>query len=250
MPRNELEDLNVLRIRLLIGLTCLVLATSSGLWAQGTSSSAGKPTSGSAAAKPNKAPADGRVQNKSTKAAKDTKATDPAKPAARDKIAKEKTLPAFTLEREAAALTFVSLHHPDLAQLLGQLKNSQPDQYERAIRELFRTSENLAQLQEREPQRYEYELESWRLNSRIQVLAARLMMGPDAEIEDQLREALRAQADLRIRQQQATRDRMAERLTQVDKDLEAARRDRDAKVQRDFQRVMQSVGRGRPREKK
>jgi len=242
----------VLRIRLLIGLTCLALATGSGLWAQGTSS--GAPASSGAAAQQNKTPADGRVQNKSTKAAKDTskeKAADLSRPAAaRDKVAKDKALPAFTLEREAAALTFVSLQHPDLAQLLGQLKNSQPDQYERAIRELFRTSENLAQLQEREPQRYEFELEAWRLNSRIQVLAARLMMGPDPEIEDQLREALRAQTDLRIRQQQTTRDRMAERLTQADKDLEAARRDREAKVHRDFQKVMQSVGRGKPREKK
>ncbi|MBI5757330.1 MAG: hypothetical protein HZA46_02285 [Planctomycetales bacterium] len=168
----------------------------------------------------------------------------------KDKLAKDKPLPAFTLEREAAALTFVSRHHPDLAQLLGQLKASQPDQYERAIRELFRTSENLAQLQEREPQRYEFELESWRLNSRIQVLAARLTMGADAEIESQLRQALQAQADLRLQQQQQVRDRLAERLTQADRDLDSARRDREAKVERDYQKVLQSVGRGKPREKK
>lgn len=248
----------MLRTRLLIGLTCLALAANSGLWAQGTSSG----TTNSPGTKSNKPADDAKSSSKSTKTAREApkdKTNESSKPSAKekpaakdskDKLAKDKLLPAFTLEREAAALTFVSLHHPDLAQLLGQLKNSQPDQYERAIRELFRTSENLAQLQEREPQRYEYELESWRLNSRIQVLAARLMMGPDPEIEEQLREALRAQADLRIRQQQATRDRMAERLAQVDKDLEAARRDREAKVQRDFQKVMQSVGRGKPREKK
>jgi hypothetical protein len=245
--------LDVLRIRLLIGLTCLTLATHSVVRAQGTSSS--KPVDSSARSakqSPNTSPTDGRQQNKVAKGTKDAKTSDAGKASARDKaaIAKEKSLPAFTLEREAAALTFVNLHHPDLALLLAQLKNSQSDQYERAIRELFRTSENLAQLQEREPQRYEFELESWRLNSRIQVLVAKLTMGPDPEIEDQLREALRAQADLRIRQQQATRDRAAERLGQLDKELDAARGDREARVERDFQKVMQSVGRGRPRPKK
>lgn len=250
----------MLRTRLLIALICLALATGSGLWAQGTSPGSSEP--GKTTAKTNK----GAGQNKSAtqparsskdavkgKAAEADKQPNKEKSATKDgkdKLAKDRILPAFTLEREAAALTFVSRHHPDLAQLLGQLKASQPDQYERAIRELFRTSENLAQLQERDQQRYEFELESWRLNSRIQVLAARLTMGADAEIQGQLVQALQAQADLRIQQQQQIRERLAERLTQADRDLDSARRDREAKVERDYQKVLQSVGRGKPREKK
>jgi hypothetical protein len=239
---------------LLISLICLAVVTSSGLWAQGTSSEPGKAAaktkqgagqykSATQPARSGKEAVKGKVAEADKQPSKDKTATKDSK----DRLAKDKPLPAFTLEREAAALTFVSRHHPDLAQLLGQLKSSQPDQYERAIRELFRTSENLAQLQEREPQRYEFELESWRLNSRIQVLAARLTMGTDAEIESQLRQALQAQADLRIQQQQQVRDRMAERLTQADRDLDSARRDREAKVERDYQKVLQSVGRGKPR---
>jgi len=85
-----------------------------------------------------------------------------------------KGLQGFTPEREAAALTFVRAHHPELAELLDRLKTRRPQEYQKAIRELFRASERLAQSQEQAPQRYEMELSEWKLQSRVQLLVARM----------------------------------------------------------------------------
>ncbi len=51
---------------------------------------------------------------------------------------KEDRQPAFTPEREAAALSFVKQHHPELEELLSQLKSGNRPEYRRAINELFR----------------------------------------------------------------------------------------------------------------
>src|SRR5438132_8650434 len=80
-------------------------------------------------------------------------AKTPGQPAARDD-----KLPTFTPEREAAALTFVRQHHSELADLLSELKTSNEAEYQRAIAELFRKSEQLADTQARDPRRYELEL--------------------------------------------------------------------------------------------
>ena len=64
-----------------------------------------------------------------------------------------------TPERESAALLFAERHHPELRGLLDRLKVNNPDQYEDAIADLFRTSERLAGLQARTPERYDLELE-------------------------------------------------------------------------------------------
>src|SRR5206468_2527102 len=56
---------------------------------------------------------------------------------------KDKPAIAVTPEREAAAITFVQRNHAELADLLASLKASQPQEYERAIRDIYRTTERL-----------------------------------------------------------------------------------------------------------
>lgn len=106
-------------------------------------------------------------------------------------------LPAFTAEREAAALVFVGREHPELAQLLGQLRAARPEEYEAAVRELFRTSETLADLKETDGELYELQLQGWRLQSRIQILLARYGMSPTPEMKEQIRAALVEQTAVR-----------------------------------------------------
>ena len=89
-----------------------------------------------------------------------------ASPLAKGKTAARK-VPAgpqtVTPEREAAARTFVSRHHPELVALLDHLQTSEPKQYQRAVRELFRASERLAQFREQDEGRYALELETWKV---------------------------------------------------------------------------------------
>ena len=126
----------------------------------------------------------------------------------------------LTPEREAAAITFVRQHHPELVDLLNQLKETKPAEYQTAIRELFQTSERLAQLREQDPQRYELELAAWKTKSRIQLLAARSTMSADKSFEDQLHAALVEQADIRLKLMKLERDRIADRLEKLDKSIE------------------------------
>ena len=87
-------------------------------------------------------------------------------------LAKKAAMPEFTTEREAAARAFVGLHHPELNALLDRLKPMNPVEYEKAIGELFKVSEDMAALKARDPNRYPLVLESWKAKSRVEVLAA------------------------------------------------------------------------------
>ena len=157
--------------------------------------------------------------------------TETAKPQPKNSAAK---LPAFTREREAAALTFATRHHAELADLLNYLSRHNRPEYEAAICELFRTCEWLANIQERDRERHALELASWKLGSRIKLLAARLTMQKDSQLEEQLLTALGEQADLRIELLKLDQRRTQLRLQKVEEQLANAVERRDAEVKRQF----------------
>jgi hypothetical protein len=151
-------------------------------------------------------------------------------------------LPLFTPEREAAAMTFVRQNHPELGKLLGQLKSSNADAYERAVRELFRTSEQLADMRGRDPRRYELDLAAWKLNSRIQLLAARRSMTNDPTVEDELRSALHEQIDVRVEQHLLERERAAARVEKLDAMIRTLRDGEDQDVEKRLVRLLRNAG--------
>lgn len=141
----------------------------------------------------------------------------------------------FTPEREAAAVEFVRRHHPELAALLGRLKKSEPAEYRRAVSALFRASERLAHVQERDADEYDRELKAWKLKSRIQLLVARIRMAPDdGELRRELEQALSEQLDVRRERLAAERRKLVERLKKLEaqiKEVEVEKQ-REQEVQR------------------
>lgn len=166
------------------------------------------------------------------------KSNDTGKSNDSGKKANKTELPGFTAEREAAAITFVKMHHPELADLLARLKQHSRTEYERAIRELFRTSERLAQYQEKNAQRYEFELQNWKLGSRVQVLSAKLAMNADPVLKQELREVLRERAELKRNQLQAERDRTAARLAELEREL---KQDMNVTVDQQVEQLVQGT---------
>jgi hypothetical protein len=154
-------------------------------------------------------------------------------------------LPAFTPEREAAALAFVTANHSELAKVIEQLRVMQPEQYEAAIRELFATSERLSKIREQHPRRYPLELDAWKTRSRIQLLLARASLSDDPAIEQSLREALVAQSDLRVAQLELQRTQLAERLAKMDADLAKIKGSRDREVQKQYTALLAGVKKAR-----
>jgi hypothetical protein len=178
----------------------------------------------------------------------DAKSTD-AKPGAsaqKPARAKGKKIPGFTGEREAAAMTFVRTNHPELAELLEQLKTSDPSQYQRAIRDLFKSSERLAQVEERNPQRYPLELSMWKVNSRIQVLVARLTMSPEPAVEDQLRQALAEQLDLRKQLLVGDQQRLEQRLAELKIERDDLEQHAQQRIEQRVNKLLSEASKSRP----
>lgn len=153
---------------------------------------------------------------------------------------------AITPQREAAAVSFAQEHHPELAKLLVHLKRNNKREYERAIRELFRTSERLAQAKERDNARYELEVEIWKVESQIRLLVARLTMnGNDVEMQEKLRSLLVERVDLRIRRHRMERDRLAARLERLEENITRLENERETLVDQSYVNLIESVSKFR-----
>jgi len=167
------------------------------------------------------------------------------------KAAKMKGMPGLTPEREATAMAFVRKHHPELADLLVVLKQSGRREYDKAMSDLFRSSERLAQYHSRgDLERYQLELRLWKTKSRIQLAAAQLRMSPsDTALREQLETTLKQYADLKIESMERERARYEQRAKRLAEQIEAARRKRDESVERQLQTLLRgkSVKRAKSR---
>jgi hypothetical protein len=151
-------------------------------------------------------------------------------------------------ERETAALAFVRENHPELADLLEQLKAMKPDQYQRAISELWQVSRSLATFKKNENRRYQPALDVWNAKSRAELLAAQLASKPDAALEGQLRVALNTQLDAEIRQQKVERELAKERLHKLDESIDRLESRHDKLVELRYQNMLRKGQRARRQE--
>jgi hypothetical protein len=110
--------------------------------------------------------------------------------------------PVFTEEREAAALTFVRKNRPELLAMLEGLKLRRPADYQRAVSDLFRTSEMLTSVRQEDPGRYELALKGWQAEMHAGMLFARLVPQPGEtkKLEAELKQAVEKVVELQIEQ--------------------------------------------------
>lgn len=179
-------------------------------------------------------------------------------PAAQKELLKAKQV-AITPEREAVVTTFVEKNHAELAALLVHLKTSQPKEYERAVRDLFRVTERFAMVKERGDAQYDLELKAWQAQSRAQLLVARLKMtDPESadseELKTQLREILTEQLQARIEVMKLERERTTARLEKLNQDISRFEQNREAVIDSHVNNLMNQVNLNRkgklPPEKK
>jgi hypothetical protein len=149
---------------------------------------------------------------------------------------------AVSPEREEAVMAFVKLNHPELAQLLAHLKENQPKEYERAIRELFRASDRLTQIHDRDRAQYDLEVQLWKTQSRVQLLTARLKMGESEELKKQLQDLLGEQIDNRAALLRHEREKVATRLSRIDTDLQRLESDRQKVIDKQLQTLTGAAG--------
>jgi hypothetical protein len=164
----------------------------------------------------------------------------PAKPPR--KIAQAAKGPQKPLTKDAAqevaegdVREFVREHHPELADLLDQLKESRPKEYQKALRDLARVRERLQSMKKSDDERYQLELSIWKAETKIQLLAARLQMGDNAELRDQLRQAISEQVDLRLTVMKHERELAKERLSKLDAQIERFDKERSQHIDKQLQ---------------
>ena len=149
----------------------------------------------------------------------------------------------MTPEREQAALDFVEENHPKLAKLILLLKTSNTKEYQRALKELYRTSDRLAGIRTKDPARYELELDAWKLQSHVRLLAARMTMEDDPEIEQELRGMLKKRAENQLKLLQNERESLQARLKQIETQIERHSKSPDDLVQQEYDRLLKRTDR-------
>lgn len=143
----------------------------------------------------------------------------------------------LTPEREAAVMTFVKLNHPDLEMLLTHLKQSEPKEYEKAVRDLTRVIDRLAASKDRDADMYELELRSWKAQSRLQLLSARQAMGASDDLRDEMREVIREQGEVRTEILKREKQRIQDRLTRIESELSRLEKNSDRWVEQQLKSI-------------
>ena len=170
--------------------------------------------------------ADGTDKEPSTESAgKDSTGKDSA---VKDSMGKDKSR--MPSDHEAAALGFVLLNHPDLVEVLNRLKASNHAEYEKAIKQIHQTSERLGKLSKDDPDRHDAELRLWKVDSRLQLLAARISVNSTSAANEELKLAVREEFDAKADLLALERKRQAVQLKKVDAELTRLNQGRDKEI--------------------
>lgn len=141
-----------------------------------------------------------------------------------------------------AAIKFATEHHADLAVLLRQLRDTDQPGFSRALEEVTADMKRLERVRERSPQRYQHELESWKLDSQARLLMARWVVSRDQDLQRQVRSLLKQRRELKTQLLTAEKARLSERLEVVNKQLEDSTRNPDQAVDDEWRLMARKAG--------
>ena len=134
-------------------------------------------------------------------------------------------------------LEFAAEHHPELARLLKHLRQSRPQEFQRAARELHLQVLTLHKLRDRNPVRYAHQLEVWKYDSQIRVLVAKWSRTRDESLELNIRGLLQQRREAKLAQLQAEHARLTEQLQKVQDQISSHAEASDAAIERDWEQL-------------
>ena len=146
----------------------------------------------------------------------------------------------LTPERLASARTFVQNHYPELAELLLQLEENHKAEYQKAMRDLYRTSERLGLIRDRDEARYRQELTLWKIRSRIQLLTAKIRMQPNPKLLNELEAALNEELDVRISYLAREKMKLESRASKMAKQIDNLEKSRKQTIRNQIQQLSKS----------
>ncbi len=161
-----------------------------------------------------------------------------------------KQRPTLSKKQHATVMKFARAHHSELADLLLQLKQRNTSDYKQAAIELHTDVERLERLRQRSPDRHKLELDLWKLDSHVKLLAARLTMSQRPEVEAELRAALLKRVNLRLVRLRAEHQRMKTRLDRLDVAIDQLASDPEQAADVDWKKLQVSLNKNKTRKAK
>jgi len=149
--------------------------------------------------------------------------------------------PSLTADEEQQALGFARSQHPELVPLLERLREDNPNEYRKALTDLYRAEQKLHRMADQNPKRYALALGLWNVQSRINLLAARMVREPDGTHDDTLKSLLTERRQLRIEMLQLDRTKAAERVANLDGQLNQLQQDPDGDIEKELSKLKQTA---------
>ncbi len=152
-------------------------------------------------------------------------------------VAQKATLVKLTVDQEENALKFARQNHAELANLLEQLRKRSPTAFHRGTREVHLASQRLERFREKSPARFEMELKNWKVTSEIQLLTAKWAISKSPKLEKQIQVLLRQRQQSKIDRLRSERDKLAERLEQLDRQIGMDTAEQEADLAAEWDRL-------------
>ena len=110
--------------------------------------------------------------------------------------------------------------------------------------------QRLERFRDAQPIRFATELKEWKADSRIRLLAAKWISSQDPDLETRIQELLRERQQTRLERLTKERDRIAERLKQLD--MQLVRESGEEALTEEWERLQKraAIHRGKRRSKK
>lgn len=149
----------------------------------------------------------------------------------------------ITPQRERVVLKFAKQHHAELANLLQHLKEMDEKKYDSAILELSRTYDRLERTRSRSQERFQTDLALWKIDSRVKLLVARSIRGMEDETRQQIQELLLQRNVIRLKQYTEERDRLKNRLSRIEEQVEELKQHGESLAEQDMERILKTASR-------
>jgi hypothetical protein len=153
-------------------------------------------------------------------------------------------------ETERMVEDLVQSHLPEMTSVLKQLRNVQPEAYERAIKDLFKAARKLELAEKRDQRLFEIEVELLQAEYQASLLMAKLKVRDSETDRRKLRDAVarlqRAQISRSEYDVEVFRKRLERAQRQLDSAvtrLESRKKDADTQLEKSYQTMLRKAGR-------
>jgi cellobiose-specific phosphotransferase system component IIA len=142
---------------------------------------------------------------------------------------------------ESEAMSFVKQHHPELFSLLQLLKAMKEKEFEVAIRDIDKARKRLDSLSKSDSERHQIELDSWKIQSKIDLLLAKGFAQDKAFNAKTLRGLIKDQVENQKRRLKNEQSNLLKRKRQIDEQLVKFEGQESERVDQQFAALMKRV---------